>query len=401
MLSPPASCCGRTFHEARALLAHTSSHRSCELCDFNACSAALKRHRWEAHAIGTPPVVEGRGESAVGRSGAQFRVFNQSDDSPPPLEARFPGAQIVWAKESIRSQPTCNSEPNGAGAAALPTGARLVLLIGETGSGKTRLLSQLAAGTDVARSLEQEEWPANHSILDALGAEAHSWLAAVGLGSVPLWQLVPYPWRPILTLASVTPDLHPAVQRASAEGRGLCVDNFCDHLDPLSAACCAASLARHLRKEGTTALLASCHAVRAHPYQMKRASSVASLFLLSLARDSVWRIGFVRMCSSFAAKGRVPSHCDWNTQLCQFRTLPLQNIRRCGLPLKAEHSFGWNPIFRHDAAEPPPMGGVVLACKTEETAATRSVYTFFDKWHDGISARRLPNFPSTDEATAS
>lgn len=187
MLSPPASCCGRTFHEARALLAHTSSHRSCELCDFNACSAALKRHRWEAHAIGTPPVVEGRGESAVGRSGAQFRVFNQSDDSPPPLEARFPGAQIVWAKESIRSQPTCNSEPNGAGAAALPTGARLVLLIGETGSGKTRLLSQLAAGTDVARSLEQEEWPANHSILDALGAEAHSWLAAVGLGSVPLW----------------------------------------------------------------------------------------------------------------------------------------------------------------------------------------------------------------------
>ena len=44
------------------------------------------------------------------------------------------------------------------------------------------------------------------------------------------------------------------------------MDAFCDHLDALSAACCAASLSRHLRHEGsgTHAVLACSHARLVH-----------------------------------------------------------------------------------------------------------------------------------------
>ena len=43
----------------------------------------------------------------------------------------------------------------------------------------------------------------------------------------------------------------------------LVVDDLCQHVDTLAAACCAAALARHLRSEAgctTRALLASSHA---------------------------------------------------------------------------------------------------------------------------------------------
>jgi len=41
-----------------------------------------------------------------------------------------------------------------------------------------------------------------------------------------------------------------ALQRAAANGQPLAMDAFCDHLDALSAACCTASLSRHMRHEG-------------------------------------------------------------------------------------------------------------------------------------------------------
>ena len=52
-----------------------------------------------------------------------------------------------------------------------------------------------------------------------------------------------------------------ALQRAAANGQPLAMDAFCDHLDALSAACCTASLSRHMRHEGfsTHAVLACSH----------------------------------------------------------------------------------------------------------------------------------------------
>ena len=52
-----------------------------------------------------------------------------------------------------------------------------------------------------------------------------------------------------------------ALQRAAANGQPLAMDAFCDHLDALSAACCTASLSRHMRHEGfsTHTVLACSH----------------------------------------------------------------------------------------------------------------------------------------------
>eukprot|EP00966_Prymnesium_polylepis_P048307 1119092-Prymnesium_polylepis.1 len=70
----------------------------------------------------------------------------------------------------------------------------------------------------------------------------------------------------LAALASATAELARRLRVAADAGAPLVVDGFCDHLDPLSAACCAASLGRHLRRDGarTRALLACCHARVAH-----------------------------------------------------------------------------------------------------------------------------------------
>ena len=282
-LVPPAVCCGREFRVRRALEAHERSHGACGEagCTFAGSRAALRLHAWEAHGIGsapkTAPVRGGstlHDELCAGRAGNEFRIVDELAAEAVPLEVRFPGADIVWMHDDAAEAGALGPAEDGAddewpreadghSSAVLPwpAGCRILMIVGATGSGKTRLLRSLAGCAASLRS--RPRWPSGRSILDGLGADGAHWLSAVGLGSVPLWR---QPHAALSTGEAFRSELAWRLQWAAANGQPLAMDAFCDHLDALSAACCAASLSRHLRHEGsgTHAVLACSHARLVH-----------------------------------------------------------------------------------------------------------------------------------------
>ena len=281
-LDPPAVCCGREFRVRRALEAHARSHGACGEagCTFAGSRAVLRLHAWEAHGIGsapkTAPVRGGstlHDELCAGRAGNEFKIVDELPAEAVPLEMRFPGADIVWIHDAAEAgalgpaedgaDDEWSREADGHSSAVLPwpDGCRILMIVGATGSGKTRLLRSLAGCAASLRS--RPRWPSGRSILDGLGADGAHWLSAVGLGSVPLWM---QPHAALSTGEAFRCELAWRLQWAAANGRPLAMDAFCDHLDSLSAACCAASLSRHLRHEGsgTHAVLACSHARLVH-----------------------------------------------------------------------------------------------------------------------------------------
>ena len=276
-LDPPAVCCGREFHVRRALEAHARSHGACGEagCTFAGSRAVLRLHAWEAHGIGsapkTAPVRGGstlHDELCAGRAGNEFKIVDELPAEAVPLEMRFPGADIVWIHDAAEAgalgpaedgaDDEWSREADGHSSAVLPwpDGCRILMIVGATGSGKTRLLRSLAGCAASLRS--RPRWPSGRSILDGLGADGAHWLSAVGLGSVPLWL---QPHAALSTGEAFRSELAWRLQWAAANGQPLAMDAFCDHLDALSAACCTASLSRHMRHEGfsTHAVLACSH----------------------------------------------------------------------------------------------------------------------------------------------
>ena len=239
------SCCGKDFELVRALNCHQASHRPCPLCEsFSGSRSALDVHLWSVHSIGRPPPaaptaacpVNG-GAEFTRRDGSAFQVVEEGAYAPKTLEQRFPGASLWWAaaaptshysQASMFDAPTV--EPDQAGhpaeAMSLPIGCRICLILGATGSGKSRLLRALSrpseiltkgTGTDCS-----EGWAADRSILDAfadggdgglgIGREGMRWLSTAGLGSVPLWcqpfqalstgEVYSYPHPPFLAFSA-------------------------------------------------------------------------------------------------------------------------------------------------------------------------------------------------------
>ena len=200
-LDPPVVCCGRVFRLQRALTSHESNHLKCSHCSFEGCRAALKAHEWDDHGIGKPPITA-TAQAAVrtykGRAGGEFDVVDELEAEVTPLEARFPGAEIVWTAPTAKAQCSAVTSSGDAGSAdevrcadepelEWPAACRVIMIVGATASGKSRLLRSLAPAAAGTATVESDHWPASRSILDGLGAEGHRWLAAVGLGSVPLW----------------------------------------------------------------------------------------------------------------------------------------------------------------------------------------------------------------------
>lgn len=439
-LDPPRVCCGREFALRRALASHVRNHVSCGQCAFEGCLAALKLHEWRAHGVGGPPATTAPPAGAaatytVGRAGGAFEVREEVEAVVAPLEERYPGAEIVWSIEDhaagdaaaavasaqALSPPKWQDEGEGemeqgemelGAAVQWPAGCRVLLLVGVAGSGKSRLLRALAAaaggdGGDGGLVGARYAWPTNRSILDVLGADGHRWLAAVGLGSVPLWC---QPYAALSTGEAFRAELARRLQLAAASDAPLLtVDGFCNHLDPLSAACCAASLSRHLRREGrgTRAAVASCHPRVAHwlrpdavvvcrPGRSATVLRVADAHTLLPLRISVLDDGAAPLSTAgaFGEEGDAEAKAPGGGGLSGGGEVFVHALRRCGLRVVSEACFDDAPPFQPDAHTPPPTGGRVLASRVERTAATRSVESFFDLPHDGTCARRLPPFPS-------
>jgi hypothetical protein len=198
-LDPPAVCCGREFHVRRALEAHARSHGACGEagCTFAGSRAVLRLHAWEAHGIGsapkTAPVRGGstlHDELCAGRAGNEFKIVDELPAEAVPLEMRFPGADIVWIHDAAEAgalgpaedgaDDEWSREADGHSSAVLPwpDGCRILMIVGATGSGKTRLLRSLAGCAASLRS--RPRWPSGRSILDGLGADGAARSGAVG-----------------------------------------------------------------------------------------------------------------------------------------------------------------------------------------------------------------------------
>lgn len=147
------------------------------------------------------------------------------------------------------------------------------------------------------------------------------------------------------------------------------MDDFCDHLDPLSAACCAASLGRHLRHEGRTtrAVLACSHARIVHWLRPD-----AVLICRQQSPPVLLRVG-EPMAAALPLQVEVHAGAPPSTDAAATSTggeLFLSALRRCGLRLRLERCYDDAPPFRHDAAHEPPAGGHVLAARVQPTEAT-------------------------------
>ena len=228
VLEPPVECCGREFRLKRALACHVRSHVSCTLCDFSGCRAALDVHLHQEHGH-VLPARSGKRPASSGvagacsseykrRDGSSFDVIDEPEPDLPSLEERFPGASICWAgARGVRSVVQEDEEeeeeectPAG-GPIEVPDNCRIVLLLGPTASGKSRLLralrrahSHAGGGSAMGDSAGAERgsgeavpiWPADISVIDCFGGgsdglgvgrEGQRWLSAAGVGSVPLW----------------------------------------------------------------------------------------------------------------------------------------------------------------------------------------------------------------------
>jgi len=243
------------------------------------------------------------------KDGSFFTVVDEAVAEELPLETRFPGARIVRAvpppasgDHRLEPQPSVTLP-----AIAVPPLAdewRVVLVLGRTGSGKSRALATL--GSALGGAAWVPSWEAQQAVVSQFGGgeAAVRWLGAVGLNALPLWCA---PFHTLSTGEGARAVLARQLQRAEQTASPLLVDNFGQvlasthppphphpsppplprtnrhlrphsHLQPhphshrhlrpppdprqaldqLSAACCAAALARLLRRSGTTrALLAT------------------------------------------------------------------------------------------------------------------------------------------------
>ena len=250
-LEPPVLCCAKEFRSQRALDAHRAAHRPCRHnCGFEGSKAALAEHVCGVAAPPVPPPPAGTTGEFFRKDGSAFTVIDEEVPEERPLEERFPGARIVRAAPSAdigSPTPTPQAVLPDFELPALADEWRVVLLLGRTGSGKSRSLAALAQR--LGGHLWEPTWAADAAVVSQFGGrdEATRWLGAVGLNAVPLWCS---PHHALSTGEGSRATLARQLQRAAHAGEPLVLDDFCQHLDTLSAACCAAALARQLRRGG-------------------------------------------------------------------------------------------------------------------------------------------------------
>jgi len=289
---------------------------------------------------------------------------------------QFPGATVVSsvldlaAVDPVRDRVTVqgggrvSTVPRQTAAVpAIPEGAKVVLILGPTASGKSCLLRQYCAGDE--RRLHQLDtpvrWDDERAIISQFGDpdSARRWLGSVGLNAIPLWVRSHHA---LSTGQKIRADLARRLQAADAAGAALMLDDYTSALDRQTAAVCTCSLAKHLRQAAVTAIVASCHADVAQWLQPD---------MVVLMPE-----GSVLMNANAAGK-------------------PLVQLRISERLLDEAPAEQPTMGFRHDVvSEARPVGGTVLRCNVSVDDCTATCDAFFDLTFSGRSFHRLPQLPA-------
>ena len=177
----PQRCCGREFQSQRALDGHLRSHLRCESCGFEGNPRALGDHAC-GDAAAAPRVI-GTTTEYLRADGSPFTVVDEPDVPQIAIEDGYPGARVVWPAQARDEIATASAAAPDVAAPHLPSECRVVLILGATGAGKSRLLTALAAQAGTATT-PPPRWARDEAVVSQFGddpAAALRWLTAVGL----------------------------------------------------------------------------------------------------------------------------------------------------------------------------------------------------------------------------
>ena len=233
LLQPPVLCCEKEYRSQRALDAHRGSHRACPSCSFEGSKFVLSQHTCgvDVQAAGPSRPLATTAEFTR-KDGSFFTVVDEAAAEEFPLEDRFPGARIVRAVPPPASGSHPEPRPRVLPAIAVPALAaewRVVLVLGRTGSGKSRALAAL--GTALGGAAWAPSWEAQQAVVSQFGGgeAAVRWLSAVGLNALPLWCA---PFHTLSTGEGARAVLARQLQRAEQTASPLLVDDFGQALTP-------------------------------------------------------------------------------------------------------------------------------------------------------------------------
>ena len=160
-LEPPVSCCGRAFTLRRALKSHQSNHVACAACEFSGCKARLRQHLWEAHGIGPQPSELQLMKGTTMEREGKFSVVDEPETKPVPIEERFPDAKVLWSLDGRTggNASTCQEAGYAVRTGSdntivcvdrikWPSGCQVVLILGRSGSEKSKLLQNMCPTAD-------------------------------------------------------------------------------------------------------------------------------------------------------------------------------------------------------------------------------------------------------------
>lgn len=131
---------------------------------------------------------------------------------------------------------------------SLPLTFRILVVYGQTGAGKTRIIQQLVRHYDLHPNTDKIAFEDNEAVCSHqdLGLDQ---LQAVGLNSVPCWL------KPLRCLSTGQQQRVESAIRASTDGRGILYDDFCCYVDQQSSFSCAASIYRLVRENNLSSVI--------------------------------------------------------------------------------------------------------------------------------------------------
>lgn len=314
----------------------------------------------------------------------------------------------------------------------------VVLIFGPVGSGKTSLLQSWVQSlyTRAVDGLAQEaldqllcpltpeynakvlNWRRDKAIISQFGEPKAGceWLGSVGLSSIPAWCT---PHHALSTGQAYRADLARLIQWAasgctnmskpSAQSTQLhylplvAIEHFGNVLDKLTAASCASSFARQLRRYKLRGLLTSSDPTIAHWLQPD--------FIVNMDPSGSGQYQVIRNVNA----GRRPIvrvHIS-TTEVTDSRHQQVASDNQttvldlsettssfCGLMVLGLHRFNQaeNIDFEHDyAKEDRPTGGTLLRAVVSTDAATQMCDSIFDTEFDGKTITRVPDFPALSD----